>query len=61
MKPAERKMKMDEQTLIVELKTALRAALGYIDALPPDLELPAMPGFDRDWVDSLLQAEVATI
>jgi hypothetical protein len=26
----------------------LRAALDWIDALPKDLQLPAMPGFDRD-------------
>jgi hypothetical protein len=34
-----------------------RAALDYIDALPPDVVayLPAMPGFDRDWAENALQ------
>lgn len=37
---------------------ALKAALGWLDTLPKDLELPAMPGFDRDWVDRLVQGQV---
>lgn len=41
-------------TYVDELKQALGATLDYIDALPDTLTLPAMPGFDRDWVDSLL-------
>lgn len=41
-----------------DLRTALQAALEYIDALPADTvaALPGMPGFDRDWVDELLAA-----
>lgn len=35
----------------------LKSALGWIDALPENLELPAMPGFDRDWVDRLVQGQ----
>ncbi|MFA6198837.1 MAG: hypothetical protein WC679_00270 [Bacteroidales bacterium] len=40
---------------ISELKSALRAALDYIDALPSDVvaTLPVMPGFDRDWVEDM--------
>lgn len=53
-------MTMDDQALILELRAALGAALDYIDALPSDLELPAMPGFDRDWADGLLHAHTAT-
>lgn len=45
----------DDKTLIMELKSALEATLAYIDALPVDLELPSMPGFDRDWVESLIE------
>ena len=44
----------DSQALIAELQQALSAALEYIDALPADISLPAMPGFDRDWAQSLL-------
>jgi hypothetical protein len=37
-----------------ELLEALEAALEWIDAIPNDFQLPAMPGFDRDWVDSII-------
>lgn len=37
-----------------KLKQALTWALEWIDAVPDDVQLPAMPGFDRDYVDSLL-------
>lgn len=32
------------------------AALAWIDAVPPDMPLPAMPGFCRDWADEVLQS-----
>lgn len=40
---------------------ALQGALEWIDALPADVvaSLPAMPGFDRDYVDGLLSGERA--
>lgn len=34
---------------------ALEAALRWIDAVPSDTVLPAMPGFDRDLADNALQ------
>ncbi len=39
-----------------ELKECLEAALEYIDAIPDDVasRFPFMPGFDRDWVDGVL-------
>lgn len=37
-----------------ELLYWLQAALEWIDAVPSDTQLPAMPGFDRDVVDSLI-------
>lgn len=37
-----------------ELLWALKAALDWIDSIPDDIKLPAMPGFDRDWVESLI-------
>lgn len=39
---------------IAELREAAKAMRDWIDAVPIDIRLPAMPGFDRDWVDSLL-------
>lgn len=38
-----------------ELQKALEAALEWIDAVPKDIVLPAMPGFDRDHVEGLLK------
>lgn len=42
---------------IRELSEALAATVEYIDAIPDDTaqKFPAMPGFDRDHVDSLLK------
>ena len=37
-----------------ELLQIAQFALAYIDAIPKDLDLPAMPGFDRDWADSVI-------
>lgn len=37
-----------------ELRKALTCAIEYIDAIPKDVALPTMPGFDRDWVNDLL-------
>lgn len=37
-----------------ELLSALQAALEWIDAVPSDVVLPTMPGFDRDWVDQVI-------
>lgn len=37
-----------------ELLWSLKAALEWIDAVPENIQLPAMPGFDRDWVESLI-------
>lgn len=37
-----------------DLLTALKMALDWIDAVPKDTPLPAMPGFDRDFVDGVI-------
>lgn len=37
-----------------DLLKVAQAALEYIDALPKDIQLPAMPGFDRDWANGVL-------
>lgn len=47
---------MERDLLIKELQDYLEAALEWIDAVPKDTPLPAMPGFDRDYVDWLLTA-----
>ena len=36
---------------------ALGWALDYIDAIPSETVLPAMPGFDRDYVNYLLEGK----
>jgi hypothetical protein len=44
-----------------DVKSVARAALDYIDAIPKDVvaTLPAMPGFDRDWAENVLDDAVA--
>ena len=38
----------------MELQKVTEALLEWIDAVPADTALPAMPGVDRDWVESVL-------
>lgn len=40
--------------VISDLLEALQMALEWIDAVPSDTLLPAMPGFDRDEVNSII-------
>jgi len=44
-------MENQPETEILEVAKSL---LNWIDSVPPDLPLPAMPGVDRDWVDSVI-------
>ncbi len=37
-----------------ETRDVALALRDWIDAVPQDVVLPAMPGVDRDWVDSIL-------
>lgn len=39
-----------------QLLAALSDALEWIDSVPSDMPLPAMPGFDRDAVNELIAA-----
>ncbi|WP_417459139.1 hypothetical protein [Kordiimonas sp.] len=42
-----------------EAVSVAKALREYIDAIPPDVEFSvAMPGVDRDWVDSVLDSAV---
>ena len=34
--------------------SALRESIKYIDSVPSDAPLPTMPGFDRDWMESMM-------
>jgi hypothetical protein len=45
---------------VASLARALTWALEWIDAVPEDTPLPAMPGFDRDYVNELLARVRAT-
>lgn len=38
----------------VDAKFIIISLLDYIDAIPKDIELPTMPGFDRDFVNDFL-------
>lgn len=44
----------DLEKQFVELLTVAQAMQEYIDAIPKDIILPAMPGYDRDWSDGVL-------
>lgn len=46
---------MTPQKQIAELRSALMAALDWIDTVPSDTVLPTMPGFDRDQVNQLIE------
>lgn len=37
-----------------DLLELVLAMMEYIDAIPKDAVLPAMPGFDRDWADDVI-------
>ena len=40
-----------------DILSVAEAALEYIDAIPSDIELPSMPGFDREWADKAIALE----
>lgn len=46
---------MDKDREIALLRECLRMTMAWIDAVPRDTELPAMPGFDRDYVVSVMK------
>lgn len=50
------RMKPTEPSVNAQLLAALSDALEWIDAVPSDMPLPAMPGFDRDAVNELIAA-----
>lgn len=56
-----RKLIVQQELEIVALKdhryqllSSLKSALEWIDAVPSDMQLPVMPGFDRDELDNLI-------
>ena len=38
-----------------DLEEVVRAMRDWIDAVPSHTVLPAMPEFDRDWADSIIE------
>jgi len=45
---------MGVKTKEEELREVARAMRDWIDAVPTHVQLPTMPGFDRDWADSII-------
>lgn len=51
----ESKVKIKQLEAHVErLQWCAKAAIGWIDSVPSDVVLPAMPGFDRDEFDAII-------
>ena len=46
---------MSSTDVIKQLIEVLDAQQEWIDAVPEDTALPAMPGFDRDWANGVLE------
>jgi hypothetical protein len=42
------------ETRSKNLEEVAMAMRDWIDAVPSDTVLPAMPGFDRDWADNVI-------
>ena len=43
-----------QHSKIQNLKEVASAMRDWIDAVPIGIELPTMPGFDRDWADEII-------
>jgi hypothetical protein len=50
----EHQIRMRSEQQRDELLEALEAAIEWIDAVPSNVQLPTMPGFDRDWVEDVI-------
>ncbi len=44
-----------DTTLLSDLYEVATTQQEWIDAIPGHVQLPTMPGFDRDWIDCVLQ------
>lgn len=42
-------------SLPVRLLEVTQAAFQWIDAVPQSVQLPTMPGFDRDWANEVIE------
>ena len=47
-------LEIQQQRRINELTEGAKAMREWIDAVPKNTSLPTMPGFDRDWVDMVI-------
>ena len=59
----EAEVRKDDEVLIRQLTDLVQAQHDYIMALPADVvaSLPAMPGFDGDWADTIKAAARARL
>lgn len=51
-------VKVSDQTeslILTELLEVVIAMRDWIDSVPPNIQLPVMPGFDRDWADEVIE------
>lgn len=46
--------KEDILSKALELADVAESMRDWIDSVPKDIELPVMPGFDRDWADRVI-------
>lgn len=50
---------IDQQAKEIKaLREVVMAMRDWIDAVPEDTQLPSMPGFDRDWADSVIDGHI---
>lgn len=49
-------LQLTDVSKLSQLLEVVGAMQAWIDAVPADLPLPTMPGYDRDWADSVIQA-----
>ena len=52
--PEQVKLMAEGLRVLSETRAVALAMREWIDAVPDDTPLPAMPGFDRDWADEIL-------
>lgn len=45
------------QNEVKDLREVAKAMREWIDAVPKDTPLPAMPGFDREWADGVIDLQ----
>lgn len=54
VKHYEKKSKEELIRIAVDFADATESLLEWVDAVPDEVQLPAMPGVSRDWVEQVL-------